>query len=222
MTNGRRRFHRTDCRRRDPALATASHGGNSATESTRPPADFKRRQHSTRLHGMLRSGCMADRAAARTGTPGNRPVTCQAVGCGHRTATPAAAVPSVTEAAVAAGLCDRPAADSADVSGASACRVSDVDGGCGAGPAQLAAKAVAAACCTDCADAECCSRPVIVRSSGREWLLPVRNSGKNGGENGEGCANLMQRIPQQRSGRNRLTTTAALTKVHVYSGRQNL
>ena len=52
-------------------------------------------------------------AAARTGAPGN--------------ATPAAAVPSVTEAAVAARLCDRPEADSADVSGANACRVSDVD-----------------------------------------------------------------------------------------------
>ena len=100
----------------------------------------------------------------------------------HGAATSAAAVPSVTEAAVAAGLCDRPAADSPDVDGASACSVSDVDGGSGAGPVQLAAKAAAAACYTDWADAECCSRPAIVLSSERECCfsseIQVRAEGK--------------------------------------------
>ena len=87
----------------------------------------------------------------------------------------------------------------------------------------LVAKAAASPCCTDCADAKCCARRTIVQLSGRELLLLVRNSGRNEAKYGEGCAcaNLMQRIPQQRRGSNRPTTTAVLTKVHVDSGRQN-
>ena len=118
-----------------------------------------RRPNSARRYGMsrLRSNLRsrgegtADggqgvlESAARTGAPGIRPVTGQDVGGRHGAATSAAAVPGVTEAAVAAGLFEIPAAHRASAAS---------DGDC-AGPAE------AGPCRTDRAevDRDCSARP---------------------------------------------------------------
>ena len=99
-------------------------------------------------HGRRRTGRNRQHGPA-PGAPGIRPVTGQ-VGGGHGAATSATDVPGVTEVAVAAGLCEIPAADSADVDGA--CAVSN---GNGAGPAE------ATSCRTVRAeiDRDCSARP---------------------------------------------------------------